>query len=714
MRFQRLRLCVLALLSAAPMAGAAGTAGPFVWTGTNAWPQIAEWNDPAQWDGGRAPADDPGCRVVLHTPDIAKYLRLRSAVTVGSLVATGTNAAPGGLLGGEVGGRLRFDNGGRPALLDYRREGRDFIDVPVEFAGALVVTNGVELPPLRQRRSGAGPRPAPTSLFFGANASISPMPGPARPGDEPGEIATATFVVNRQLSPWTQSDVLLHRSQNVIACPVEDGEDGVPRLRLVKDGPGPLSLASADNAYSGGTIVAAGALCGVNGENFDPPFLPFGVHPLVEATGRDAFVRLYSSMPGTWGPGDGYDIRFRRGGTLLVADAFGWNRERPLAPPSFTVRSVEADEGTLALRVEGGTSLSIPESGFLRLGAGAELHIRHAQAPGRPGSFDVTVRGRLEAAPPGGAGSGGPAALRKTGNGWLRLDGEARIPGGLDLRDGLVCVSHDAALGGGPCHVASNALLAIAAPDFHPAGPVKQDPGSFELWLDPLARLGPAPDAAAEWRMPEDVGLYVGTNLRGLANKTIVMTGGRLAPFRTGREGTTPAYELGPGVTLAMERDLVVGHWRFPERVGFDAALRERPFRLLGPVVERGGARRLAKEGADKLEIGGVCAHTGGTDVRSGELWVLGGGRLGPGEVRVGRGGRYPSHKVVLRLGAPDALHPDTTLRLGVNAIVSLDFDGTADIAALETGGEALPPGVYGADDVGGAIAGRGRLRVRR
>ena len=702
----------LAALLCTASARAVAADAPFVWTDTNAWTQIADWEDPANWAGGRVPANAAGQPVAIHTPDIGKYQRLRTPVTLGSLAVTGTNAPSGGFLGLDGGdGRLRFDNGGQPALLDYRREGRDFIDIPVEFSGALVITNGVALPPLRQWRANMGPHPGPTSLFFGKNASLCPISNPARPTSPTADVATVTFVVNRSLTPWMQGDVLLHRTQNVLACPVEDAEDGSTKLRLVKDGPGALTLASADNAYSGGTIVAGGPLCGVNGENFDPPFLPFGVAPLVEVLGKDSFVRLYSSMPGTWGPGAGYDFRFRHGGTLLVGDAFGWNHERPLAPPTFTVGSVEADEGNLSLRLEGQTSLVISESGRIRLGAGGELHIRHMQGPVLPGPLDVTLRGSLEVVAPDGATN---APLRKTGNGWIRLEGATLLPGGLDVSEGLVCAAHDAALGTGPCHVASNAVLAIDAPNFHSAASITQEPGSFELWLDPLARLGSAPDAAAEWRMPDGVGLYIGASLRDLSNKTIAMTGGRLAAFRTGQEGKTPAYALGPGITVALEADLVVGHLHFPARDGFDPALRERPLRILGPVIERGGSRTLVKEGSDRLEIGGVCTHTGGTDVRSGELAVLRGGRLAPGEVRVGRAGRYPSHRVLLRLGSPDALAPSTTLRLGENAIVVLDFDGTATIDALDVQDEAIPPGDYGDGDCGGTLTGKGRLRVRR
>ena len=689
-----------AAFSIVPIVCAEEPPAAFAWSDTNVWIQISDWEDPANWADGRVPADAPGLRVAIHTPRIGKYQRLRSPVTLGELVVAGTNAAPGGFLGVEgADGRLRFDNAGRPALLDYRREGRDFVDVPVEFVGALVVTNGSTLPPLRQWRADKS-RPGPTSLFFGSNASLSPVPGAERDED----IATVTFVVNRKLSPWMQSDILLHRTQNVLACPVEDAEEGSPRLRFVKDGPGALALASGDNAYSGGTVVAEGTLCGVNGENFDPPFLPFGVDPLVEVTGKDAAVRLYSSMPGVWGPGRGYDIRFRKDGTLLLAGAFGWNREMALAPPVFSVGSVGTDEGSLSLRLEGQTTLVIPEGGALRVGAGGDLSIRHEQAP-RLGMFDVTLRGALEAAT-------SAAPLRKTGNGWLRIEGDASLPGGLDIADGLVCAAHNAALGAGPCHVASNTVLAIDAPDFHPAAAVVQEPGSFEFWLNPLARLGPTAAFTAEWRMPDGVGLYIGTDVTGLENKTLVMTGGRLAPFRTGPEKTTPSYELCPGVAIALEADLVVGHLRFPARDGFDAALRERPLRILGPISERGGARMLIKEGSDRLDLGGVCSNTGGTDVRSGELAVLPGGRLGPGEVRVGRGGRYPSHRVILRLGSADGLAPSTALRLGKNATVALDFDGIADIASLEAAGETLPPGVYGADDCGGALTGSGRLRV--
>ena len=471
---------VLALPASLPLATMACAEEPdavFAWSDTNAWTQIADWEDPANWADGRVPADAPGQRVSIHTPVIGKYHRLRSPVTLGELTVTGTNAAPGGVLGVEGGNaRLRFDNAGRPALLDYRREGRDFIDVPVEFVGALVVTNGSALPPLRQWKADKS-RSRPTSLFFGPNAFLCPVPGATPPAPDPdGDIATATFVMNRQLSPWTQSDILLHRTQNVLACPVEDAEEGSPRLRLVKDGPGALALASADNAYSGGTIVAAGTLCGVNGENFDPPFLPFGINPLVEVTGKDAAVRLYSSMPGVWGPGRGYDIRFHKGGTLLLANAFGWNREMPLAPPAFRIGSVAADMGALSIRLEGQATLVIPEDGSMRVGATGELHIRHAQTP-PPGMFDVTLRGALEAAPPSGGGAGTAAPLRKTGNGWFRIEGATSLPGGLTIDDGLVCAAHGAALGAGPCHVASNTAPAIDAPDFRPAGAVAQQPG---------------------------------------------------------------------------------------------------------------------------------------------------------------------------------------------------------------------------------------------
>ena len=651
---------------------------------------MADWEEPANW-GGMPPPNAPGAEVVVRTPKISKYLVMHRDATVGTLRFLGEEALPGGILAAEGSEPvLRFDNGAAPAVLDWRRMGRDTVGVAIEFARDLIVTNGYF-----SRGQGSS-----NSLYFDSTATFTPF-------CQDGE-ASLTFAVNSRITPNRERNLLDRRQQNVVRGYIEDSVGGAP-LRLVKSGAGHLAIACSDNAYSGGTRVEGGTLFGINGENMDSPFLPFGIAPAIDLADGTTLA-LLSSKPGVWGPGNGYDIHFAGAARLSVRGADDWNGA---PPPSGTGRLRQIGSlsmgGTNAVINLGGTKLRVMEpvrmdrSATLRVNAETAVDARIADA-----DFTAGIR----------QGGTDPVRIVKTGSGTLRLGADGDFAGGIDVKEGGIEVGSNGALGTGPATFAEKTQLLIDTTAFRPAMKIDMRPGAHEIWKTPLARLGSTDEEKAGCRISVGVNLGIGADLGQLQNKTIVLTGGRLYAYRDRLGSETNGFVLGSGIALyTMTTNLDIG-LGYPQGSEFGAWQRlQNPFRILGPIREHKVSATLRKRGSDRLEIGGVCETTGGTVIQGGTVLVLPSGRLGSGPVTLECNPKGNS-EVWLKLTSPDNLTSGTEINLVGKSKLALDFDGEITVKALVIDGTPRAAGIWSATwgkDVHfekNRLSGRGRLRV--
>ena len=664
------------------------------WSDRDPTLQMSDWEDPAHWGGLPAP-NGVGAEAVIETPKISKYQVLHQNVTLGTLSSKGKEALPGGILAAEGSGAvLRFDNGDAPAVFVYQRSSRDTISLPIEFQRDLIVTNGVP----SQNQWGS-----PNTLFFDENASFTPLCSDGK--------ATLSFVVNSRVYPGRERNILDRKTQNVLCGFLEDSLGGAP-LSLVKDGPGLLSIACCDNAYSGGTTVLGGAIYGVNAENMGSPFLPFGTHPDIHF-GAGASVSFLSAKPGTWGPDDGYNLFYEDSARLSLRDASGWidAQSAPREGRLRQVGSVSVGGTNAVFNLEDGMKLRVARPVAFAQSARLEVIRTSDHALG---IADADFAAGIHA-------SGNVSiALTKVGNGNLRLGADSDFAGGFNVVSGGVVVASARALGTGPVTFAEMSEFHIECPAFRPANKISMAPHCREIWHHPLARLGATPDEKAGCRISPGVHLGIGADLRDLQNKTIVMQGGRLFAHRDHDGSSTNAFVLGPGVSLyATTTNLIVGMWH-PQYSEFNNNERlQWPFQILGRIHEHGVSATLRKDGLDRLEIGGFCDYTGGTVVNCGTMTVLPSGRLGSGPVTLE--GTSKGHlDVWLKLTSPENLAPDTVVNLAPHSKLLLEFDGEITVKEFYLDGKKQAPGVWAAYKIKDAnahvdarrISGKGRLRV--
>ena len=656
---------------------------------------MADWEDSANW-GGLPPPNAPGTRVRVDTPKISKYLCLHQPATVGTLFVGGDGSLPGGILAAEgAGAILRFDNGAEPAVLSYRRDGRDTINVPIEFARDLVITNGYT-----HRWQGS-----PNSLFFDTDATFTPLCSEGK--------ATLTFNVLSRIMTSRDRNILERKQHNIVRGFIEDSLDGAP-LSLVKDGAGMLALACCDNAYSGGTTVRGGTLYGVNGENMDAPFLPFGTGRVVSLEDAPGIsIGLLSSKPGIWGPDDGYAFEYAGNARLILRGTGEWNGKYP-------ENGVSRVQQIGSLSVGGTNAVLILDSGLklrvnnpVSFATSAVLRVERLQDNNRLVPDADFAAGIRQTGP-------APVALVKNGYGHLRIGADSDFAGGIHVVSGAVIVASSRALGTGPARFEPSTSLIIETPDFHPAGGIALPPGSHEIWRNPLARLGSDPEAKAGCRIGPGVDFGIAADMRHLKNKTVVLSGGRLFAYRDHAGSETNAYVVGPGVAFyTTATNLVVGNPWYPRESPFLWQDRTRwPLSILGPIHEHQVSATLVKTGTDRVEIGGFCDYTGGTDVRNGTLAVLPSGRLGSGPVTATADPK--SHQeTTLRLAGPQTLAPGTVLHLNGSARLILDFNGEISVQGLVIDGKPQAPGIWGTSRHNGVtrieikrLGGSGRLRI--
>lgn len=664
------------------------------WTDLDGMRQMSDWEDSANWGGLPVP-DAPGTQVLINTPKISKYVVFHQDATVGTLSLLGRESLPSGLLHAEGSEAiLRFDNGDIPALFHVGRDGRDVINVPIEFTRDLVVSNSPPSQPWRFHNT----------LFFDIDASFTPLCADGK--------ASLTFCIRSSSMPWRDRDILSRKQQNVVTGYIEDSLDGAP-LSLVKDGSGFLGIACADNAYSGGTTLLGGYLAGINGENMNPPFLPFGSAPLVDIpTTNSASILLYSSKPGTWGPDNGYELRFADGIRLTIGNAADWNAA-PLNGPDRIqqIGSLAGNSTNHVISLNHGGKLRV--AGPVSLGRSAFLEIRrdnesHLAIP------DADFAGGIRQAGPD------PVALAKTGLGTLRLGADSTFAGGIAVLTGAVAVASNGALGTGPARFGTNTTLFIECPAYRPAGKLTLAPGTMEVWRHPLARLGSTPDEKAGCRISPGVTLGIGTDMRDLQNKTIVLQGGRLTAYRDHLASKTNAFVVGTGVTFfCVTNSLPIGtpwYGNGSELTSWDRL--QQPFTILGPIKEHTTPATLVKTGGDRVELGGYCTYSGGTIITNGTLAVLPSGRLGTGPITL-VGNKKDRREPWLRLSVPENLPEGTALHLTSPCRVSLDFDGEAAVSAVTIDDKPLDPGVWAGNGGKGIehtdkhhFSGPGRLRI--
>ena len=675
-------------LAAALLIEATGLAAPAAdsavrWTDFSP-EQIVPWENPDNWDAAFPNA--PGVEAVISVPGLSKYVELHGDVTVGTLRLSGAKTIGGGILSTDD-GLLRFDNGEEPALLDYTRSSWGQFDAPVEFQRDLVV---------RTRRDHG------CALFFGPKTMFTPLC--------PDGAASIRFDVNGGPG-WGNSRMLERRAANAVLSYIEDSPDGAP-LSVHKDGEAMLVLATADNAFSGGTFVDKGQLVGLNGDGMDPPFLPFGKAPkIVVAAG--ASLQLRSSVPGVFGPGAGYALDFAGNALISIGNARLWNgagwKKDTDSKHRFAIDSLTVGGDRIGLGAHEGAKLLV--AGEVSLASNTVVSIwRETDDGSSVPDLDLVAPVRV----PGGE----KVVVRKSGTGRLRLGADNDFAGFACLT-GSVVVASDRALGVGAAAFAPQTEFLIEKPGYAPLGKIHMSTNSTESWLDPRARFGGDPDAKEGWRVPRDVNLGIGADLRGLSNKTLVMDGGRLHACRNHNESPTNGFALGPGITIYTLTNLIVGIPNFPERGDHRSWERMRAsFRIDGPLREHGGSWALEKRGGDRVELGGISQLTGGTHVLYGILGVRDTGRLGEGGVVVGRPDSQ-NKDVQLVLRAPGNLPEGTVLEIHSGARVILEFDGEATIAGLRLNGKDCEPGVWGAEKKKGvdhlapkSLGGRGRIRL--
>lgn len=672
-------------------------AGEFAWKDLDPTAQISPWEEPANWGGVPAP-NAPGARVRIATPKISKYVQLHQPATVGGIYFSGQGALPSGILAAEGSGAvLRFDNGDAPAVLSCLRESRDTIDIPIEFARDLVVTNGYA-----HRDQGSV-----SSVFFDANASFTPL-------CVDGKASLAFHVLSR-ISPGGRGerDILDRKMHNIVRGFIEDSLDGAP-LSVTKSGRGALAFACCDNAYSGGTTLEDGALYGVNGDNMDAPFLPFGTgQAIAVGDSPSAALCLLSAKPGIWGPGHGYDIACAGNARLTLRGPFDWNRQAPEKGASRLQQIGSLSVGGTNAVLTLDTGLKLRVDGPVSFATSAVLRVERLQDSNRLVPDADFAAGIRQTGP-------APVALVKNGYGHLRIGADSDFAGGIHVVSGAVAVASSRALGTGPARFEPSTSLIIEAPDFHPAGGIALPPGSHEIWRNPLARLGADPEAKAGCRIGPGVDFGIAADMRHLKNKTVVLSGGRLFAYRDHAGSETNAYVVGPGVAFyTTATNLVVGNPWYPRESPFLWQDRTRwPLSILGPIHEHQVSATLVKTGTDRVEIGGFCDYTGGTDIRNGTLAVLPSGRLGSGPVTATADPK--SHQeTTLRLAGTETLAPGTVLHLNGSARLILDFNGEISVQGLVIDGKPQAPGVWGTSRQNGVtrieikrIGGSGRLRI--
>ena len=679
--FAALALCILA----GPAPQMASTA--VVWADLGP-EQIVAWEEPANWDAAAYP-NGAGVEALVRTPGLSKYVELHDAITLGALRLGGGKTLPGGVLAKE-GAVMRFDNGDAPAEIDYTRPSRDVFDVPVEFARDLIVTVHKEWG---------------NSLYFGPHAMFTPL----------CEDGRASLVFNiRSRAGWDGARIRDRRILNAVESFIEDSLDGAP-LAVEKAGPGLLVFASCDNAYSGGTRISDGTLAGINGDGMDPPFLPFGNNAEVSVS-TNGSVQLRSSVPGRFGPGDGYALRFEGNASLGIGFVRAWSGAGWTVPPSerrFEIGALRVGGGRLGLAAREGAKLRIAAAGGLSLASNTVVNIWREWDEGSSVP-DLDVAGPVTVP------SGASVVVQKTGNGRLRLGGDNEFAGFACLT-GSVAVAADRALGTGPVSFAPQTELLVEKPSFAPPAKFLMATNSTESWLDPKARFGGAPDAKEGWRMPPGVHLGIGADLRDLSNKVIVMNGGWLHACRNHAGSETNGFVLGPGVAVYTLTNLVVGLPGFPPAGDHRHGERLRsPLRIRGPIREHGGSWSLTKRGVDRVELGGICSLTGGIFVHYGTLALLDTARIGPGTVVVGRRddtSKTPNGDVWLSVESAEAFAPGTSLEIISGARVNLDFDGELKVSSLVIDGKPCEPGLWAAERRPGIqgskrFSGKGRLRV--
>lgn len=656
-----------------------------VWIDQDKQTQQASWSDPRNWDGGVCP-QTPGTIAVVDTPNLAKYLVVQGETVLGELHLSGADAPAGGLLSHEDGtGVLRFDNGAQPGLLECLRPCTEDICVPMEFQRELVIRIGAQ--PAKK-----GSKVHPAYAYFGPEVTLSPV------GQDPG---TLTFQVNSSGAPWAKEKIVERLILNTVQGCIEDGASGGV-LSLVKDGPGILSLANADNGYSGTTRVLQGTLCGVNAENIAPPFLSFGRgRDILVEGGEKATLHLRSSQDGTWGLGNGYGIRFTRGGTLLCGSAAPWNRIQPTFNGKLEHRigSLAVDSGTLTIRLDTGMRLLVPKAGSVQFGPDATgLVIK------RPAGFRLDVADVDFECPVSRIGATTPLLVKDVG--VLRLHEGNRFDGGLVVRDATLTVTANDALGAGEARFESGSILAIDVAEYQPDGTVVQEPGSAEVWLNSRARLDDDDEGTTVYSMPPGVDLLLPQSI--MEAMTLVMNGGSLVPMRMFPEDASPVL-LPKGLTLRTTDDFRVDanlNIRFrkvpvTERMG-------RTLQIQGNIEEMDGPHRLLKSGYGTVMIGGVCNCSGETRIENGTLCVLPSGRLASREIQVLQSNRF-SREVLLRLQSPDAIPSGASLTLQGNAKIMLDFEGKIVVSTLTVDGNPVPSGRYNDP---AHVSGNGRLVV--
>ncbi len=627
------------LFLAAVSAAAAGAEeiSEIRWTDHGAEP-ISDWENAANWDADAYP-DGPGVNARIQTaPNEARFVKIYGSLTLGNLhIDSERDPLPGGILRGSDDAVVRFQNGGTTSVVDYSRSHAEKWAVPVEFERDLRIYVHHW-----------------SRLHFEPSATFTPL-------CSDGE---ASLVVDMVSEPfwWALFGDIREHTLNGIAGFVADSLDGAP-LKVVKQGRALFGLYCADNDYSGGTEVRDGALFAVNIDNLDSPFLNLGRGPV--RVWEKASLALYSTKPGIWGAGAGYDLTFLPGSHLLVNDCQDilW-KQVPEPERKFQAGSLSLPEGgSWRVNLTHGCKMRFAN---VSLGSNAvvNLECERQRRFDQPDAVFVETR---EA-------SGKTAGITKVGNGCLGFDGKGTFSGGISVLTGQVSVASSEALGKGRAAFASNTVLYVDCADYRPAGEIVMEPGSAEVWRDPGARLAKTDD----FRMPERADWGIACDLGGMEGKTVRMTGGAVMPYRC-LESDTFRYVVPAGVTVVLppgETRFGVPEWSEESRwVHYEGRRKDSRMYLLGAIREEGGAATFVKRGGDWMVLGGPLRISGALDVLDGTLELMPGAKVGPTRVHVrGPKGGGPKGRLVVR--SLDAFRPGTVIEVEEHARLQLEFDG--------------------------------------
>lgn len=655
------------------------------WTDTSATTP-KNWNDNANWGGNPFPNAAGTVASLTNNFTANKEIDLNQTITVGQLFIEdiGNNPDACILLSPGTAGKLVFDNGASPALLQSRSvlTASNMITAPIEFGNALIVSNASN-----------------SCLFFTNSATL--LKTVAASGT--GTVALAG--IN------TTVGLLSNAVGNTFYGVIADGTGAVTAVN--KQDAGVWTLACSSNTYSGGTIINSGIVCAVNAANVAGTNTTLGAGPITLNGGT---LSLRNSKGGTlWWGNSGYTITVNSNAAMTICAATTWINigldggicvlgSLNLAA-TLTVTSRDPfNSGVIygMVFLIGGTNASV-------LLANSTLNVENSMH--YTGQADLEIDTTLKD-------NGGHYGLTKTGTGILRLVGTNAFSGGVTVSNGVVDVTSDAALGQGATTVATGSALSITKSNFNPSASITQASGSIERWRHALARLGTSNSAIAAYALPYGVNLQIGLDLNTLTNKTITLNGGTIEAWRLMDTDST-ARRLGAGVSVVLGTNSCVGSTGL--LLGY--YLNNGPLSNLtfnGVIGETGGPRGLTKIGADTVVLNGVNTYSGGTTVTGGTLRVGSTGRLGLGTVLVKAANASTN---TLQLDAAAAIVPKSEIDLtSVGSFygrVNLNFNGTVTLSRLQFNGLSQAPGIWAASAGAGVdhvnsnfLAGTGALAV--